>query len=194
MHPIVLDSNVCGGPVARGRCHARPVCCPRRGPEPIAAPVPSPTPVHPRFYGWLQQGYTANLARPADGVSYGVNFNWRPNGYLFDQAYFVYDKPLEQARHGTLGWRVDLLVGNDAPFLSANGLLSGVTGYSPTSGFGSLGPSSYRNVERPGLDFPQAFVEAHLPGFITRSGTDLPVGKFYSLLGREVYLARDADF
>lgn len=145
-------------------------------------------------YGWVQQGFGLNPAGPSDRISFGPNYAWRSNDYRLNQAYLVVENTLEQSESPNVGFRADLLVGNDAPFFAANGLFSSFTGFDATSGVGVEGPAKFRQVNRVGLDLPQFYLEAHLPGLLTERGLDVRAGKFYTLMGREVYPAADTDF
>jgi putative OmpL-like beta-barrel porin-2 len=162
-------------------------------PPPASAlsPATAPPPAV-RFYGWVQQGFTANFDSPRDRVNFGANFNWRSNDYRLNQVYLVLDNLLEHESATNIGYRVDFLAGHDAPFLVSNGLFSNFTGFDPTSGFGTNGPASYRNVNRIGIDLPQFYIEVHIPGLL--SGVDVRAGKFYTYVGREVYPGADTDF
>ena len=146
------------------------------------------------FYGWLQQGFTGNFDSPRDGTNYGVNFNWRSNDYRLDQLYFVYENTLEHEDQANVGYRVDFVTGHDAPFLVANGLFSDFTGFDATSGFGVAGPASFRQMNRIGIDLPQFYLDVNIPYCVTEKGIDLRMGKFYTLMGREVYPGKDTDF
>ncbi len=162
-----------------------------------ATPTPSPTPTPwvqsaVRLYGWVQQGFTVNFDNPRDRVNFGVDFNWRSNDYRLNQVYFVFDNPLEHEATPNVGFRVDFVVGHDAPFLVANGMFSNFTGFDASSGFGADGPASFRNVNRIGIDLPQFYIEVHIPNLL--SGVDIRAGKFYTYLGREVYPGADTDF
>lgn len=146
------------------------------------------------FYGWIQQGFTANPAGPADRINFGPHFNQRSNDYRLNQLYLVYENTLEQSDASNVGYRVDFIGGHDAPFLAANGLLDLVTGHDPTSGFGVEGPGSFRHVNRLGVDLPQFYFDLHVPHCITEKGVDVRIGKFYTLMGREVYPATAMEF
>ena len=146
------------------------------------------------IYGWLQQGFAGNPASPSDRVNFGANLDWRSNDYRFNQFYLIAERPLERENKFAFGYRLDFLIGTDAPWFVANGLFSGFTGYDPTSGIGVDGPQSFRNVNAIGIDLPQFFSEIHIPGFLTAGGIDIKIGKFYSLIGRDVYPAADTDF
>jgi hypothetical protein len=49
-------------------------------------------------------------------------------------------------------------------------------------------------VNRVGIDLPQFFIEVHFPRLFTHGGVDIRAGKFYTLMGREVYPGADTDF
>jgi len=147
-----------------------------------------------QVYGWIQQGFAGNPDSPRDRVNFGTNYGWRANDYRLNQVYFILENTLEQEDKLNIGYRVDFLAGHDAPFFVANGLLSDFTGFNPSSGVGVDGRKSFREVNRVGLDFPQFYLEAHLPRVLTTGGIDIRVGKFYTLMGREVYPGADTDF
>lgn len=145
-------------------------------------------------YGWVWGGFTANFDSPADHISFGTNFNWRSNDYRQEQIYFVYENPLEHDKEPGVGYRVDFYAGHQAPFLVANGLFSDFTGFDVTSGYGVEGPASFRQLNRIGIDLPQFFLNAHVPYCLTNRGMDLLIGKFWGLLGHEVYLGPLTEF
>lgn len=180
--------------MASGPAFAEPAATPSPAPAPSPSPAAEPARNGSKLYGWIQQGYAVNFAHPRDGINYGVNFNWRSNGYRLNQVSVVSERALDQTVRGNVGYRVDLLAGHDAPFIVANGLFSSFTGLDRTSGIGSNGPDSFRKMDAIGIDLPQFYLDVHVPGLITNKGTDLRVGKFYTLMGREVYPAKDTDF
>ena len=147
-----------------------------------------------QVYGWIQQGFAGNIDSPRDRVNFGTNYGWRSNDYRLNQVYFILENALEQEDKLDISYRVDFLAGHDAPFFVANGLLSDFTGFNASSGIGVDGPKSFREVDRIGIDFPQFYLEAHLPRVLTPGGIDIRVGKFYTLMGREVYPGADTDF
>jgi hypothetical protein len=146
------------------------------------------------IYGWIQQGFAGNIDSPRDRVNFGANLDWRSNDYRLNQVYFVAEKTLQQEDKWNVGYRLDFLIGSDAPWFVANGLFSGFTGYDVTSGIGVDGPKSFRDVNAIGIDLPQFYVEMHMPNVLTPGGVDVRVGKFYTLMGRDVYPAVDTDF
>jgi len=145
-------------------------------------------------YGWVQQGFAGNIDSPRDRINFGANYDWRSNDYRLNQVYFVVENSLEHEDKWNVGYRLDFLVGHDAPFFVANGLFSNFTGFDATSGVGVDGPKSFREVNRIGIDLPQFYLETHIPDVLTKGGIDIRVGKFYTLMGREVYPAADTDF
>jgi len=147
-----------------------------------------------QIYGWIQQGFAGNPDSPRDRVNFGANYDWRSNDYRLNQVYLVLENTLEHENKIDLGYRVDFLVGHDAPFFVANGLLSDFTGFNRSSGVGVDGPSSFREVNRVGIDFTQFYLEAHFPGVLTPGGIDVRAGKFFTYMGREVYPGADTDF
>ncbi|HET7452854.1 MAG TPA: outer membrane beta-barrel protein, partial [Thermoanaerobaculia bacterium] len=174
-----------------------------RAQDPSALPPspPTPAPAVPAsdsgkatFGGWVEAGYAANFDRPADRVNFGANFDWRANDYRLNQVYLSAQKPLDEGTRPSVGYRADFLAGHDAPFFVANGLFSNFTGLDPTSGVGTDGPASYRDVNAIGIDLPQFYLDLHFPHVLTDAGIDVRVGKFFTLMGREVYPAADTDF
>jgi putative OmpL-like beta-barrel porin-2 len=147
-----------------------------------------------QVYGWIQQGFAGNPDSPRDRVNFGTNLGWRSNDYRLNQVYFILENTLEHEDKFNVGYRVDFLVGHDAPFFVANGLFSDFTGFNRSSGLGVDGPKSFREPNRVGIDLPQFYLEAHFPGIITAGGIDVRAGKFYTLMGREVYPGADTDF
>src|SRR5207245_5730314 len=129
-----------------------------------------------------------------DRINFRANEDWRANDYRLNQVYFVLENPLEHDSSPNVGYRVDFLAGNDAPFFVANGLFSSFTGFDRTSGVGVAGPASFRQVNRIGIDLTQFYLDFHIPHLLTEQGTDVRVGRFFTLMGREVYPAADTDF
>ena len=143
-----------------------------------------------KVYGWVWAGFTANFASPDDRINFGTNYNWRANDVRLDQVYFALEKAVDHGKQeAQLGYRVDFYTGHQAPFMVANGLFSSFTGFNPTSGYGSEGPASFRELNRIGIDLPQFYVNAHIPNIITEKGIDVLVGRFWTLMGYEVYPA-----
>jgi hypothetical protein len=134
-----------------------------------------------KLYGWIQGGYTANFDSPNSRFNFGPTFNVRSNDFQLNQVYFVLENPLEHDKGYNWGYRIDTLVGTDAPFVVSNGL------------FDKVVPPADRG-DRIGVDLPQFFVEAHLPGVITEKGMDVKVGRWYTLHVNEVVPAAQTNF
>lgn len=160
-------------------------------PSPTSSPAPSAAAT---VYGWVWGGFTANFDSPSDRINFGTNFNWRSNDVRLDQVYFVYENPLEHEKKANVGYRVDFYAGHQAPFLVSNGLFSSFTGFDPTSGYGQEGPPSFRELNRIGIDLPQFYVNVHIPSFLTERGIDVLAGKFWTLMGHELYPAPQTEF
>src|SRR2546425_11114569 len=69
-----------------------------------------------QVYGWIQQGFAGNIRSPRDHVNFGTNYGWRSNDYRLNQSYVVLENTLEHDDRFNIGYRVDFLVGHDAPF------------------------------------------------------------------------------
>jgi hypothetical protein len=147
-----------------------------------------------KCYGWVWMGFTGNFDSPKDRINFGTNYNWRSNDFRLDQVYFICEKPLKHEDEANLGYRVDFYGGHQAPFMVSNGLFSSFTGFDPTSGYGAEGPASFRQLNRIGLDLPQFYLNAHLPSLLTGKGVDLLAGKFWTLIGHEVYQGPQTEF
>lgn len=162
----------------------------------LLAQNPDPQNAEPKTSvgGWIELGLAGNVDSPRDRINFGANFDWRANDYRLNQIYVVLEKVLAHEGKANIGYRVDFLAGHDAPFFVANGLFSNFTGFDPTSGVGSNGPDSNRDVNRVGIDLPQFYIDIQIPHVVSSGGIDLRLGKFFTLMGREVYPAADTDF
>jgi hypothetical protein len=49
-------------------------------------------------------------------------------------------------------------------------------------------------LNRVGIDLPQFYVNVHIPSFLTEKGIDLLAGKFWTLMGHELYPAPQTEF
>ena len=149
--------------------------------EAAAAPAKDPTKLlmnllgmeesKTKVYGWLQNSYTYNaLGTPHNGLNFGVNPNNLANRWMGNQYYLIVERPLEQGDKISLGYRVDNLFGNDWLFNHMHGLNET-----------TFKPNSFN-----GYDPAQFYAEIHLPGVISKGGTDIKGGRFYTILGYEV--------
>jgi hypothetical protein len=123
-----------------------------------------------KLYGWIQQGFTANFDSPRDRTNFGTSFNFRSNDYRLNQVYFVLENPLEHEDHFNVGYRFDFLAGTDAPWIAAVSL-------------GLFDNFTAGDLDQVGIELPQFYVEAHLPGVITQKGLDVRIGRMYTLMG-----------
>ena len=73
--------------------------------------------------GWLEQGFTANPAYPANRSNLPVIFNDRANDYQLNQFWIHAGRPVRADGHGfDIGGRIDLTYGTDSHFTTASGL------------------------------------------------------------------------
>ncbi len=124
-----------------------------------------------KVYGWLQNSYTFNTnGTPKNGQNFGVNPNSQANRWMGNQYYLIFEKPLQQGDKVNFGFRVDNLFGNDWQFNHSHGFAD------------TVAPLNHFN----GYDLAQAYAEVHLPPVISKGGTDIKGGRFYTILGYEV--------
>lgn len=141
-----------------------------------------------KLYGWLQMGFATNYSRPPNNLIFGVNFNNRANDFMLNQAYFVLEKTIDldkRANEFQVGFRVDFFGGHDAPYFENPNL-----GMWPNLTGNKLGTPASNEF---GISMPQFWVEAHLP-VLTERGVDVRVGRFYTMMGYELYPAPQQDF
>jgi hypothetical protein len=123
-----------------------------------------------KVYGWLQNSYTYNANGRSNGYNFGVNPNNLANQWMGNQYYLIFEKPLEQGDKVNFGFRVDNLFGNDWQFNHMHGMndhaakLNHFNGYDPAQFYG----------------------EIHIPPVLSKGGTDVKGGRFYTILGYEV--------
>ena len=124
-----------------------------------------------KVYGWLQNSYTFNTnGTPKNGQNFGVNPNSQANRWMGNQYYLIFERPLEQGDKINFGFRVDNLFGNDWQFNHSHGFAD------------TVAPLNHFN----GYDMAQAYAEVHLPPVLSKGGTDIKGGRFYTILGYEV--------
>jgi hypothetical protein len=126
-----------------------------------------------KIYGWLDNSFTYNAnGTPRDHLNFSVFPNRLANSWQGNQYYFVIEKTAEQDDSVNFGFRFDTLFGNDWEFSKDYGLFDR-----------AFTPNSFA-----GVDFPQLFVEMHLP-VLTNLGLLLRGGRFYSPAGFESVMA-----
>ncbi|MFO0907932.1 MAG: outer membrane beta-barrel protein [Isosphaeraceae bacterium] len=124
-----------------------------------------------KVYGWLQNSYTGNTnGKPPSGLNFGVNPNYLANSWMGNQYYIVVENPLEINDKVNFGFRVDNLFGNDWQWNHSHGL------------FDTVAKLNHFN----GYDLAQIYGEMHIPPILSKGGTDIKGGKFYTILGYEV--------
>ncbi|MFO0954464.1 MAG: outer membrane beta-barrel protein, partial [Isosphaeraceae bacterium] len=124
-----------------------------------------------KIYGWIQNSFTGNAnGTPKNRLNFGVNPNFLANSWMGNQYYLILENPLEQGDKVNFGFRVDNLFGNDWQFNHAYGLLNTVAK-----------PNHFN-----GYDPAQIYGEVHLPPVLSKGGTDIKGGRFYTILGYEV--------
>ncbi|MGE3822295.1 MAG: outer membrane beta-barrel protein, partial [Isosphaeraceae bacterium] len=124
-----------------------------------------------KFYGWIQNSFTGNAnGNGTTRTNFGVNPNFMANKWMGNQYYFVVEKPVEQNDTLNFGFRVDNLFGHDWAFNHMYGLFDGAW---PSGWF-------------PGYDPAQFYAEMHIPPILSKGGTDVKGGRFYTILGYEV--------
>lgn len=119
--------------------------------------------------GWIQNSYTGNMnGVPRNGTNFGVYPNHLADRWQGNQYYLIFENPLEPSDRVNLGFRYDVLFGNDWQFTKSYGLFD----------------RAFRTNAFAGVDFPQIYGEIHLP-ILTRSGVDVRGGRWYSPAGFE---------
>jgi hypothetical protein len=119
--------------------------------------------------GWIENSYTGNTnGVPRSGTNFGVFPNHLADRWQGNQYYLIVENPVESSDRVNLGFRYDLLFGNDWQFTKSYGLFDR-----------AFPPNSFA-----GVDFPQIYGEIHLP-ILTRHGLDIRGGRWYSPAGFE---------
>lgn len=124
-----------------------------------------------KFYGWIQNSFTGNAnGNGTTRTNFGVNPNYMANKWMGNQYYLVVEKPIKQGDEINFGFRIDNLFGHDWAFNHMYGLFDGAW---PSGWF-------------PGYDPAQFYAEMHIPPILSKGGTDVKGGRFYTILGYEV--------
>lgn len=124
-----------------------------------------------KVYGWIQNSFTYNAnGTPKNGQNFGVNPNNLANRWMGNQYYVIFENPLEQGDKVNFGFRVDNLFGNDWQFNHSHGFADTVAKLNHFNGY----------------DLAQVYGEVHLPPVVSKGGTDVKGGRFYTILGYEV--------
>ncbi|QBQ54311.1 porin [Nitrosococcus wardiae] len=115
------------------------------------------------FGGWVEIGFTGNPQNPANDSNAPVAFNDGANQFKLHQVYgFIENKADTGGKNWDIGFRADLLYGNDAHFTS-------------TINFDT-------NVLDDQLVFPQGYADIYAP---IGNGITVNIGHFYTIIGYE---------
>jgi len=124
-----------------------------------------------KVYGWIQNSFTGNTnGTPKNAINFGVNPNFLANRWMGNQYYLIVENPLEQGDKINFGFRVDNLFGNDWQFNHSHGMYDTVAKLNHFNGY----------------DTAQLYGEVHIPPVLSKGGTDIKGGRFYTILGYEV--------
>ena len=145
-----------------------------------------------RIGGWVDMSTSwndHNVVNPAAGSgNLPVTFNYRDEQFQLQQAYLYAEKSIDDACccSWQMGWRVDLLYGEDYIFTQAAGLETRpdfTNRWNAAAGHNGIGGTA-----RNGLALPQAYVE------LGRGDLSVKVGHFYTIIGYESVMATSNFF
>jgi Putative beta-barrel porin-2, OmpL-like. bbp2 len=119
--------------------------------------------------GWVDASVTASTDH---GTNLPMGFNYLPNDFAFQQAWFRIDRSVvTTGTEPTYGFRSDWVVGTDYRFILARDL------------FDNQLTADHGGPDRYGLDPVQFYGEAYFP--TVAQGMDVKVGRFFALYGVE---------
>ena len=128
------------------------------------------------IYGWVESGFTGNVAAPKDNQNFGRLFDDRSNEFVMNQAVITAERALDPKVGFDWGFKLQFLFGTDARYIHSLGLLDH-----------AMRGSLYQP------DIPEAYLSLHFPIF-TEGGVDLKLGKFVTLEGAETIDPRTNPF
>jgi hypothetical protein len=128
------------------------------------------------IYGWVESGFTENVAAPNDNQDFGRLFDDRSNEFVMNQAVITAERALDPKVGFDWGFKFQFMFGTDARYIHSLGLLDH-----------AMGSSLYQP------DIPEAYLNLHLP-LLTEGGIDVKVGKFVTLEGEETIDPRTNPF
>jgi hypothetical protein len=128
------------------------------------------------IYGWVESGFTGNVAAPNDNQNFGRLFDDRSNEFVMNQAVITAERALDPKVGFDWGFKFQFMFGTDARYIHSLGLLDH-----------AMGSSLYQP------DIPEAYLNLHLP-LLTEGGIDVKVGKFVTLEGEETIDPRTNPF
>jgi len=138
------------------------------------------------FNAWLDQGFTWNGDRPANGLNRPVVYNDRANYYQMNQLYLAAGRNVcEEGCNWDFGGRIDFNFGTDSYYMTADGLETYSDG-SPHWNKFSRKTKRGGDKELYGIALPQFYGEVFTPWL---GGWAVKFGHFYSIIGYESAMA-----
>ena len=120
-----------------------------------------------RISGWLDGGFIGNFGVPPSKFNGPYNAVDRANEAMMNQVYFIAERTLPTDGSNGIGYRTDLLYGEDFPLAMSLGWET------------NPGPQDWNSGEYYGLAIPQLYAE------IGNHDISLKLGHFYTIVGYE---------
>ena len=117
--------------------------------------------------GWLNGGFVGNFGVPASKFNGPYNAVDRANEAMMNQVYFIAERTLPTDGSNGIGYRTDLLYGEDFPLAMSLGWET------------NPGPTDWNSGEYYGLAIPQLYAE------VGNQDISLKLGHFYTIVGYE---------
>jgi hypothetical protein len=102
-------------------------------------------------YGWVEGGFVGNFGVPASKFNGPYNAVDRANEAMMNQVYFIAERTLPTDGSNGIGYRTDLLYGEDFPLAMSLGWET------------NPGPTDWNSGEYYGLAIPQLYAEVGNP-------------------------------
>ncbi len=120
-----------------------------------------------RVSGWLDGGFIGNFGVPPSKFNGPYNAVDRANEAMMNQVYFIAERTLPTDGSNGIGYRTDLLYGEDFPLAMSLGWET------------NPGPTDWNSGEYYGLAIPQLYAE------VGNQDISLKLGHFYTIVGYE---------
>jgi len=120
-----------------------------------------------RVSGWLDGGFIGNFGVPPSKFNGPYNAVDRANEAMMNQVYFIAERTLPTDGSTGIGYRTDLLYGEDFPLATSLGWET------------NPGPQDWNSGEFYGLAIPQLYAE------VGNQDISLKLGHFYTIVGYE---------
>jgi len=117
--------------------------------------------------GWLNGGFIGNFGVPPSKFNGPYNAVDRANEAMMNQVYFIAERTLPTDGSNGIGYRTDLLYGEDFPLAMSLGWET------------NPGPTDWNSGEYYGLAIPQFYAE------VGNQDISLKLGHFYTIVGYE---------